>query len=149
MFKRNGARYARFIAIAAILTLGLPARAAEPVEITFANWAAAESTTRPAIEQLIKDFEAAHPDIKIKSEAISFTEIARQLVLRVRSGNPPDVSEVAGNDTILVAQTGKLEPLDAYVTADVKGALKPGVLDQFRVKNQLIAFPWVQAPAGL
>jgi multiple sugar transport system substrate-binding protein len=47
---------------------------------------------------VIKDFEAAHPDIRIKSEAISFTEIARQLVLRVRSGNPPDVSEVAGNE---------------------------------------------------
>ena len=147
-FESMVARAAALAVALGLSALGAPANAAEPVEITFANWAAAEGTTRPAIEQVIKEFEAAHPDIKIKSEAISFTEIARQLVLRVRSGNPPDVSEVAGNDTILVAQTGKLEPLDAYVTADVKGALKPGVLDQFRVKNQLIAFPWVQAPAG-
>ena len=73
------------------------------------------------------------PDIKIKSEAISFTEIARQLVLRVRAGNPPDVSQLAGNDTFLVAATGKLEPLDAYVGADLKAALKPDALRQLRV----------------
>lgn len=121
---------------------------AQAVEITFANWAAAEGTTRPAIEQVIKDFEASHPNIKVKSEAISFTEIARQLVLRVRSGNPPDVAQLAGNDTFLVAATGKLEPLDTYVTGDVKSALKPEALAPLRYRNQLIAFPWTQAPAG-
>jgi multiple sugar transport system substrate-binding protein len=136
------------LACAALALVAACGANAETVELTFANWAAAEGTTRPAIEQAIKDFEAAHPDIRIKSEAISFSEIARQLVLRVRSGNPPDVAQVAGNDTILVALTGKLEPLDSYVTGDLKAALKPGVLDQFRYKNQLIAFPWTQAPAG-
>jgi multiple sugar transport system substrate-binding protein len=141
---RRGACAAALLAFAH----GAGAAAAEPVELTFANWAAAEGTTRPAIEQVIKDFEAAHPDIRIKSEAISFTEIARQLVLRVRAGNPPDVAQVAGNDTILVATTGKLEPLDAYVGNDLKAALKPGALDAFRYKNQLVAFPWTQAPAG-
>lgn len=124
------------------------AAAGETIELTFANWAAAEATTRPAIEQVIKEFEAAHPDIRIRSEAISFTEIARQLVLRVRAGNPPDVAQVAGNDTMLVALTGKLEPLDAYVGNDLKTALKPGALNAFRYKNRLIAFPWTQAPAG-
>jgi multiple sugar transport system substrate-binding protein len=137
------------VACAAVAVMAACVARAETVELTFANWAAAEGTTRPAIEQVIKDFEAAHPDIRIKSEAISFTEIARQLVLRVRSGNPPDVAQVAGNDTILVALTGKLEPLDSFVTGDVKAALKPGSLDALRYKNQLIAFPWTQAPAGL
>ncbi|HEY1325583.1 MAG TPA: extracellular solute-binding protein [Casimicrobiaceae bacterium] len=135
-------------AFALALALVCGTARAQPVELTFANWAAAEGTTRPAIEQVIKDFEASHPDIRIKSEAISFSEIARQLVLRVRSGNPPDVAQVAGNDTMLVALTGKLEPLDAYVTGDVKAALKPGALDAFRYQNHLIAFPWTQAPAG-
>ena len=121
---------------------------AQPVEITFANWAAAEGTTRPAIEQVIKDFEASHPDIRIKSEAIPFTEIARQLVLRVRSGNPPDVAQLAGNDTFLVASSGKLEPLDAYLGGDVRSAMKPEALATLRYRNQLIAFPWTLAPAG-
>ena len=131
----------------ALASLAVPVHA-QPVEITFANWASAEGTTRPAIEQVIRDFESSHPGIKVKSEAISFTEIARQLVLRVRAGNPPDVAQLAGNDTFLVAATGKLEPLDAYVSGDLKAALKPDALPTLRYRNQLIAFPWTQAPAG-
>src|SRR5206468_11864920 len=94
------------------------------VTITFANWASAEGTTKPAIDQVIAEFEKAHPDIEIKSEAISFTEIARQLALRVRSGNPPDVAQLAGNDTFVIAGTGKLEPLNAYVGGELKSRLK-------------------------
>lgn len=134
----------------AILAVGAAAQAgaADTITLTFANWAAAEGTTRPAIEQVIRDFEAAHPTIRIKSEAISFSEIARQLVLRVRSGNPPDVAQVAGNDTFLLAATGKLEPLGTYFDADLKSKMKPDSLTGLTYKGQLVAFPWTQAPAG-
>ena len=123
--------------------------AAETVTITFANWAAAEGTTKPAIDKVIADFEAAHPDIRIKSEAISFSEIARQLALRVRSGNPPDVAQLAGNDTFLIAATGKLEPLGGYIDGGLKGELKPDSLSGLAYQGKLIALPWTLAPAGL
>ncbi|WP_316979551.1 ABC transporter substrate-binding protein [Shumkonia mesophila] len=119
------------------------------ITLTFANWASAEGATRPGIEKVIADFEAANPNVKINSEAISFSEIARQLVLRVRSGNPPDVAQVAGNDTILVATTGGVEPLDAYVGTEFKSTLKPDALNGLTVDGKLIALPWNQAPAGL
>lgn len=117
--RRNG--LPALVLVAAIST----AHAADKVTITFANWATAEGTTRPAIEKVIADFEKAHPDIAIKSESISFSEIARQLALRVRAGNPPDVAQLAGNDTFVLAATGKLEPLDRYVDAGLKSSLKP------------------------
>ncbi|HEX6792485.1 MAG TPA: sugar ABC transporter substrate-binding protein [Casimicrobiaceae bacterium] len=137
---------------AAALVLGMGGArmaVAETVTITFANWAAAEGTTKPAIEKVIADFEAAHPDIKIKSEAISFSEIARQLALRVRAGNPPDVAQLAGNDTFLIAATGKLEPLSGYIDAKLKAELKPDALNSLQYQGKLIALPWTLAPAGL
>lgn len=140
------------LAVAAALILAVvraPGAAAETVTITFANWAAAEGTTKPAIEKVIADFEAAHPDIKIKSEAISFSEIARQLALRVRSGNPPDVAQLAGNDTFLIAATGKLEPLAGYIDGTLKAELKPDALSGLSYQGKLIALPWTLAPAGL
>jgi multiple sugar transport system substrate-binding protein len=139
------------LAAAATLALGLStavAGAADKVTLTFANWAAAEGATRPGIEAIIQKFEAAHPDIAIKSEAISFSEIARQLVLRVKSGNPPDVAEIAGNDTFLLAMTGKLEPLDEILPADLKASLNQASLDGLKVDGKLIALPWTQAAAG-
>jgi len=120
---------------------------ADKVEVTFANWTAAEGTTKPAIDQVIADFEKAHPDIHIKSEAISFSEIARQLALRVKSGNPPDVAQLAGNDTLVIAATGKLEPLQAYV-GDLKTRFKPDALSGLQYEGKLIALPWTLAPAG-
>src|SRR5215510_468415 len=125
------ARLARFAASSVLvvaLCVSSVAGAADKITITFANWAAAEGTTKPSIDQVIADFEKAHPDIQIKSEAISFSEIARQLALRVKAGNPPDVAQLAGNDTFVVAATGKLEPLTSYIGADLKAKLKPDAL---------------------
>ncbi|HET8728953.1 MAG TPA: extracellular solute-binding protein [Alphaproteobacteria bacterium] len=133
--------------VLALGTATVTANAADKTTLTFANWASAEGATRPGIEKVIADFEAANPDIDIQSEAISFSEIARQLVLRVRSGNPPDVSQLAGNDTLLLAATGKLEPLDSYL-GDLEEQVKPAAFDGLRLDGQLVALPWNQAPAG-
>ena len=142
----------RQTALALVTSIGLAASTAQAadqkVTLTFANWAAAEGATRPGIDNVIAAFEKENPNIEVKSQAISFSEIARQLVLRVRSGNPPDVAEIAGNDTLLLASTGKLEPLGGYMDAATKGALKPSSIAGLDYKGQLIAFPWTQAPAG-
>jgi multiple sugar transport system substrate-binding protein len=136
-------------AASSVAMLSAGAIGQDKITITFANWASAEGTTRPGIEKVIADFEAANPNIDIVSESISFSEIARQLVLRARSGNPPDVAQIAGNDTILLASTGALEPLDGYVSAELNANIKPGALPTLTVDGALIAFPWNQSPAGL
>src|SRR5215471_19016721 len=123
------------------------AAAADKVVVSFANWAAAEGTTKPAIDQVIAEFEKTHPDIQIKSEAISFSEIARQLVLRVKSGNPPDVAQLAGDDTFVVAATGKLEPLGPYI-GELEARLKPNAIVGVQYQGQPIALSWTLAPAG-
>ncbi|MDP0926272.1 extracellular solute-binding protein [Paracoccus onubensis] len=122
---------------------------AEQVTLTFANWATAEGATRDGMEKVISAFEAENPDIKIESESIAFAEMARQLVLRLRSGNPPDIAQVAGNDTFALALTKGLEPLQGYADAEFLGTLTPGAYEPLMMGEDLIAFPWNQAPAGL
>jgi len=148
-FDRRGLRFVAAISIAALAAgMAGAASAQDKVTVTFANWASAEGTTRPGIEKVIADFEAANPDIDIVSEAISFSEIARQLVLRARSGNPPDVAQIAGNDTVLLGSTGTLEPLDGFVSEQLAANLKPGADAGLRQGDTLFAFPWNQSPAG-
>lgn len=120
-----------------------------PVTLTFANWADAEQATRPGIEAMIAKFEQSHPGIKIKSEAVSFTDIGHTLLLRQQSGNPPDVAELSGNDTIAIAATGALAPLDSYVTGNVKSAFIPSELQQGMYNGKLIALPWTVNPPAL
>jgi multiple sugar transport system substrate-binding protein len=141
------------LAVAALLAAALPttARAQDgsKVTLTFANWADAENATRPGIEKIIQDFEKTHPNIEIQSQPISFSEIARQLVLRVRAGNAPDVAELQGNDVILLGLTGKLEPLETYIGKDEMAALIPVSLAGLSVRGKLIGFPWNLSPAAL
>ncbi len=134
--------------VAMVADLPLAAVAQDKITLTFANWADAESATRPGIQAAIAEFEKSHPNVKIESQAIAFSEIARQLVLRVRSGNPPDVAELQGNDTILLGLTGKLEPLDAYLGPDGTSAFTPQSLNGLVKDGKLTALPWTVAPVG-
>lgn len=150
MFTKTAFGRAAVLAASTAVVLGaavMGSDAQDKTTITFANWATAEAATRPGIEEVIANFEKANPDIDVQSETISFSEIARQLVLRVRSGNPPDVAQIAGNDTLLLAATGGLEPLST-IAADTVANLKPGALSGLEVDGSLVALPWNQAPAG-
>jgi multiple sugar transport system substrate-binding protein len=95
---------------------------------------------------MIKAFESEHPDIQVKSEAISFTDIEQQIVREVQSGNAPDVAEMQGNYTIDLAQLGALEGLDSYASKGYGSSIIPTELDLGKVDNQLIAVPWTVAP---
>jgi multiple sugar transport system substrate-binding protein len=138
------------VAAGALLVVGSSSLAQnKQVTLTFANWADAEQATRPGIEALINKFEQENPNIKIKSEAISFSDIGHTLVLRVKSGNPPDVAEISGNNTFVLAATGGLEPLASYLTSDLKATINPADLDIAKYQGKLIAFPWTDSPTAL
>ena len=117
--------------------------------IRFANWADAEPATQPGIRALIAKFEQTHPNIKIKSEPISFTDIEHQLILQTQSGNAPDVAELAGNYTFTVAETKALQPLDELAGPAYKQSIIPEVLKLGQVNGELIGAPWTVAPIGL
>ncbi|MGH2948610.1 MAG: ABC transporter substrate-binding protein [Solirubrobacteraceae bacterium] len=118
-----------------------------PVTLTFANWASAEDATRDGMLDLIKQFESANPDIKIESESVPFSDIGQNLVLRVNSGNPPDVAQISGNDTFAVAATGGLADLDESL-ADVKGMLIPEDVEMGTIDGTWVAMPWKDSPQG-
>ena len=117
--------------------------------ISFANWADAEQATRPGIQEMITKFQEAHPNITVKSEAILFSDIGHTLVLRVKSGNPPDVAEISGNNTFSVAATGGLQDLSSYVTGSFKASINPADLAIGTINGKLLAFPWTDSPNGL
>ena len=121
---------------------------ANPVTITFANWADSETATKPGIEKMIADFEKTHPGITVKSEPISFTDIGHTLVLQVQSGNVPDVAELSGNDTFSVADTGALADLTPFLGSE-KSAFIPSELSTGMYKDQLVGLPWTVNPPGL
>ncbi|MPZ82787.1 MAG: extracellular solute-binding protein [Actinophytocola sp.] len=117
--------------------------------IRFANWADAEPNTQPGIRALIQKFEALHPDITVKSEPVSYSDIEHQLILQVQSGNAPDVAELQGNYTFTLAETGTLQPLDDLATDQFKQSIIPNELKLGEIDGKLVAIPWTVGPFAL
>jgi len=117
--------------------------------VTFANWADAEQNTHAGIDAAIKEFESLHPNIEIKSEPVSFSDIDHQLLLEVRSGNAPDVAEMQGDYTNDLAATGDLQDLSSYANGQWKSQIIPRELNLGMVGGKLDAIPWTVGPYAL
>lgn len=117
--------------------------------ITFANWADAEQNTHPGIDAAIKQFESLHPNITIKSEPISFSDIDHQLLLEIRSGNAPDVAEMQGDYTYDLAGTGSLQPLNSAMPSGWSAQVIPSELRLGMIGGQQDAIPWTVGPYAL
>ena len=141
-------RRAVALIIAAALLPAAAAAGAPAVTLTFVNWASAEPATRPAVQDVITGFERAHPDIQIKSVPVSFSDILHQLIVQTAAGNPPDVAQIAGNDTVALQATGALQPLDGVAPHAFLESLYPSEVSLGRFGGALYAIPWIVAPLG-
>lgn len=117
--------------------------------VTFANWAVTESNTEPGINAMIKKFEALHPNITIKQQPISYTDIDHQLLLEAKSGNAPDVAELQGDYTYDLAATGDLETLSSFLTGSTRSEFIPRELSLGKIGGQQVAIPWTVGPFAL
>lgn len=114
----------------------------------FVNWASAEPATRTAIQKVISTFERDHPGVQIKSVPVSFSDILHQLIVQTTAGNPPDVAQIAGNDTVALTATGALQPLDGMAPSSFLNSLYPSEVALGKLNGSLYAIPWIVAPLG-
>lgn len=117
--------------------------------VTFLNWADAETATTPGINKMIAEFEKLYPNITIKSEPVSYTNVEHQALLQFKSGNAPDVAEMQGNYTFDLAAAGALQPLGSYATSAYQSNIIPSELKLGNINNELLAIPWTVGPFGL
>lgn len=116
--------------------------------IKFTSWAYAEDATRDKIKALIDKFQAQHPTIKVQLQAVSFTDIAHQVLLEAQAGNAPDVVQTAGNDMLTEAEAGILRPLGELADKAYLDGVLPEALKLCQVNGDQVAVPWTVAPFG-
>jgi multiple sugar transport system substrate-binding protein len=126
-----------------------PAASSGKATVTFANWAETESNTEPGINAMIKKFQKLYPNITIKQQPISYTDIDHQLLLEVKSGNAPDVAELQGDYTYDLAATGDLESLSSFLTSSTRSEFIPRELALGKIGGKQVAIPWTVGPFAL
>lgn len=73
------------------------------------------------IDQLIEEFEAQNPDIRIEAEHVPWGSYHDDLITAIAAGNPPDVAQAKLWWQPQLVELDALQPLDDYI-ADWDGA---------------------------
>lgn len=136
-------RFATIIVACLVLAMAsMSVGAAKQTTITF--WqAGGDAMTAPVVRQIIKDFEAANPDIKVNFQAIPWGEDPHtKFQAAVVGGTIADVLTVGYPFEHVLAGVDALEPLDKYISAEMRADFSPQQLKAATVNGKLIALPW-------
>lgn len=96
-----------------------------------------------SFNKLIKEFEASHPDIKVKTTYVNSDYSLQKLTVALRGGKAPDVTYQYGTNMAQLATTPKVVDLtdrvedEAYDWDDVF----PGVRQVFTVDGKVLGVP--------
>ena len=99
-------------ALCLTVAVGLTAAVAQqPVTVTWSYWG--DPGELPPFEQIIKNFEASHPGIKVQVQHAPWSGYWTQLDAQLAAKEGPDVMFITNVPTY--ASRGVLEPLGAYL----------------------------------
>ena len=88
----------------------------EQVTIKLANW---DTSTQPAVTQLVEAFEAANPDIKVEIIDVPSADYTTKLSVMLNGGSDVDAFYIKDADTMIgLAQKGQLADLTSYIEAE-------------------------------
>ena len=114
------------------------ALAASQVRFVAAEYSAA---TKPYFEEVIKDFEAKHPDIDIQLEVVSWDNLQQRLTTDIAGGTAPDVSLIGTRWLVDFVKQDIAEPLDARLTPEFKGRFIESFMTPSTIDGQVWALP--------
>lgn len=141
----------KWLALLLTLTLLLTGTAAfaEPVTITMSTWLATEDGTKAIYQEMLDDFMAANPDIKVEVIALPFNQNKDQVLLAGTNGDAADV--IMGNSQMMGAfnAAGLCAELDALIDPEIVKDIYPGYLSGTTYEGKIKAVSWAPHPLVL
>lgn len=99
------------------------AHASSAVTLNF--WNGFTGPDRPAVEGLVKQFNASHPDIQINMTIEPWDTLTQKLPLSLRVNQGPDIAGLSNQYIPQYAQAGLIQPIDSVFGS---GGIDPSVL---------------------
>ncbi len=116
-------------------------------KIKVAFWGSPEEID--IITHSIKDWQAAHPKIKIVFEHTPYSGYDSKILTRIAGGAAPDIIATEVDYFVTFASKNVLEDLTPYLEAETDFSQKdyfPTIMERFTVNNRLYAVPRDVAP---
>ncbi|MBU7585461.1 MAG: ABC transporter substrate-binding protein [Nostoc sp. TH1S01] len=128
------------IAIAIIGCHSLPQPTANAITVKLSGWAGSQ-VEQKLLKQVLQDFEAQHPNIKVKYEVIS-DQYMDVIKTRLVGDAAPDVFYLDALEAPFLMSQNVLEPLDNYIQPefDIED-FEVTLLDSFKYQNHIYGLP--------
>jgi multiple sugar transport system substrate-binding protein len=110
------------------------------ITVTLSGWQSNPNESQ-LLRGVLQDFEAEHPDIKVKYEVIN-QQYMDVIKTRLIGDTAPDVFYLDAFEAPLLMQNNVLEPLNAYLTDEFDLAdFVPALLNAFRHNQKIYGLP--------
>ena len=106
----------------AALVFATSAAQAETVRMTVSYYSAA---TGPYFEKMAAEFHQANPGIDVKIDVVNWDGLLQKLRTDISGGTNPDISIMGTRWLLDFVKDDIAEPLDGYMTPDVKARFIP------------------------
>ncbi len=118
----------------------MPPSTVEPVTLKLSGWSASPAEQR-LLNQVLRDFEASHPSIRVRFEVIA-DQYMDVIKTRLIGDAAPDVFYLDAMEAPFFMQQNVLEPLNAYIPAAFDLAdFEPNLLQPFTLQNRVYGLP--------
>jgi multiple sugar transport system substrate-binding protein len=105
------------------------------------------------MQQLINDFEKAHPNITIKPTGASAADIYSKVAAQAAAGNPPDVAEIGWSKEAAALTNLPVVPVQDLAPASqltqLEHSLEPAALAAGQVNGKLTVMPFAMSTPTL
>lgn len=145
--------FGKFLRASAVCVLGLLALfagAKEPVQLRLSVWEGDQALT--ILKQVVGEFEAAHPGIRVKVEPVNYGNYQEKLLTQVAARVAPDVAMMDPGNFQRYARRNAILPLGPFIEADPSFRIEDyysKIVDAHSLGGELFVLPRDIAPIGL
>ncbi len=136
--------------LAATSVLGAGPVLAQSRTLTYVGWSQDEAASKPTLTAMFDAYRKAHADVKLDVVGFPWAQMQQNILLRLRSGQPLDVVQLAERWLPQFGATGKMVDLnDVYGKANLAKLINPGVLKLGEYRGKQLGLPWTAGSIGM
>jgi multiple sugar transport system substrate-binding protein len=126
--------------IITLTSCGFSQNSQDGITVTLSGWQS-NPNEKQLLEQVLRNFETQHPNIKVKHEIIN-DQYMDVIKTRLIGDAAPDVFYLDAFEAPLLMKYGVLEPLDSYINGEFNlNDFKPHLLEAFKLNGQTFGLP--------
>lgn len=136
--------------LAAASMLGSPTVFAQNRSLTYVGWSHDEAASKPTLTAMFDGYRKTNADVKLDVIGFPWGQMQQNILLRLRSGQPLDVVQLAERWLPQFGTTGKMVDLnDVYGKAQLAKLINPGVLKLGEFRGKQLGLPWTAGSIGM